>query len=162
WVKASPFYYDNYDCGNWYEVLKQESSNAAFFSLLEDLRRENGNIDSIIRKKVRDHFRNANLSSIENMKGKEGLFSQIQILAGLDYFAEKNMFGDYRFIAINKNREYGGPLFFKDSSEPFNVCRYIDEGQEGHLIRDMQDILLDENKLSQILSSIMANDLRTI
>jgi hypothetical protein len=155
WVRDSPYYYENYNCRNWYEVVRMTDSNA-LISLLEALQKPDVSLDSIIKWKVKDYFRTDNLVTIEALKAETRLFNQIKILTALDYHSEQKMFKNNNgYIAKNNRYNWGDTHFFNNEPELFNVRRYVSEGNDGRLMRDMRDLLQDNDILNAVLHSIL-------
>ncbi len=155
WVRNSPYYYENYNCQNWYEIVRMKDSDA-LMSLLEDLQKPAENLDAIIRRKIHDYFKSGNLTTIDSLKNEHRLFHQIKILAALDYHTEKRMFrGRNGYIAKDDRYGYGDPQFFINSPDIFNIYRYISDGNEGRLMRDMKNLLQDSDMLNLVMASIL-------
>ncbi len=155
WVRYSPFYYENYNCRDWYTVVRSENSSA-LINLMEDLTSPSNSLDSIINKQARTYFVNRNFKTIEALKNEVVLFNQIKILATLDYYTEQKIFSRHKgYIGKDDRYNYGDTPFFVNSPELFNIYRYVSDGRDGRLMRDMKELLQDENKLSGVISQIL-------
>jgi len=154
WVRASPYYYENFNCTDWYEIVRIKNSSP-LMDLLERIS-EGATLDDIIRSRICEYFRSNSLTTVEALKTESQFFDQIKILAAIDYFAEQKMFGSsYGHIAKDNRYDYKDPPFFNNKPDLFNVSRYISDGSEGRLMNILKNILQNNNKLIGILDSII-------
>ncbi len=141
WTKSTPNYYDNYDCQDWYGLVRGKN-NLFLMSLLEDMHDQSIDyLDTIIVAKIKNYFKSKNLDSIESLKAQNRLLDQIRVLCALDYFSDKKMFKNSNgYIAIDHRFDYKDEPFFINKPELFNVYRYINEGQDGRLMKTMKTL----------------------
>jgi uncharacterized protein with ParB-like and HNH nuclease domain len=155
WTKSTPNYYDNYDCQDWFELVRSKN-NIFLTSLLEDLHdKPIEYLDTIIVSKIKNYFKSKPLETIELLKAQSSLIDQIRVLCALDYFSDKKMFKNPNgYIAIDPRYDYKDKPFFNNKPELFNVYRYINEGVDGRLMKTMKLILEDDDRLNKILENI--------
>ena len=155
WLADSPWYYENFDCTNWKELLKSDK-RSHLMRLIYDLKEQGVDLDVLVRGRIKGHFEQNSLTSIERLKSESRFFNQIQIIGALDFYTGKKLFHPSNgYIAKDNRYNYGDAPFFENGAELFNVYRYISDGSQGRLRRDMKDVLQDNIKLNEVLSLIL-------
>lgn len=157
WVQDTPYYYNNYNCQAWYELVRTKAGEY-LLALLDDMHGKTCNyLDIIIKRKAKRHFELNQLTSINSLKAENTLFGQVQILAAIDYYSEKILWKSYGYIAHDVRYTYEGdkPFFTRDRVI-HNIERYIKDGFRGRVIPMMNDVLSNEAKLKQILTDILS------
>lgn len=160
WVRKTPFYYTNYDCADWNEIVQSESGKH-LMQLLEDLAL-NGwkDLDAIIQKKSGEYFKARDYTTVAAIKAETDFYKQVKLLAVLDYFSNNQMFAEDRYYIANDGRftckTYGDKPFFSDGVVIHNVKRYIDSGTNGRMIHEMAGLLKSEVKVQELIDQILA------
>lgn len=158
WVWATPGYYNNYCCNDWFYLVRSESGKY-LLQLLEDLHEKSIDyLDVIIKIKAKQFFVDKNLTSITSIKSVESIFDQIRVLAAIDYYSDKKIWLNGGYIAedirFNSNTYTDTPFFTKDRLL-YNVHRYIGDGWNGRILNMMKNILDNDNKLMIIINDIL-------
>ena len=83
------------------------------------------------------------------MKAKDNLFGQVQVLAAIDYYAEKILWRNSGYIAEDERYTYHDKPFFDIDKTIFNAGRYFMDGSYGRVIHMMESTLQDQAKLNQ-------------
>lgn len=160
WVRKSPYYYVNYDCADWNEIVQTENG-IHLMQLLEDLAL-NGwkDLDSIITKKSGEYLKARGYNTVTTVKAEVDFYKQVKLLAILDYFSENEMFSGEHYHIANDGRftckTYGDKPFFNNGVVIHNVKRYIDNGQNGRVIHDLAGLLKSETKVQELIDEILA------
>lgn len=155
WFQSSPFYYQNYDCMDWKQLV-HDKKGLLLLELIKDLILNSGDIDRIITSRMKKYFVEHKLTTIDALKSEENFFNQIAILAGLDYHNDKNFFsGRNKHMAKEINNVYKEIQFFNNKAVLYNVSRYIGDGQQGILMSNMGKILNDDERLTEIIDVIL-------
>ncbi|MDP2946598.1 MAG: DUF262 domain-containing protein, partial [Nanoarchaeota archaeon] len=159
WVIASPGYYNNYNCHDWYTLVRVEAGKY-LLNLLEDLHgKQVDYLDVIIRKKTKHYFNSKKWTSIDSIKSVETLFDQVRVLTAIDYYSDKTLWKDKSYIAEDirfSSYTYSDTPFFTKDILIYNVTRYIGDGWQGRVLKMMENILKDEIKLGKILNDILS------
>ena len=155
WIRVSPFYYYNYNCQGWYELVRIEAGKN-LLALLEDMHgRPTDYLDIIIKNKIKEYFTKNEYFSIVKLKEEDSLLGQVRVLAAIDFYSERRFWQNGRYIAEEVRYTYKDKSFFNKDRVIFNVGRYIGNGLSGRVIPMMQSTLHDEVKLNQILTNIL-------
>lgn len=157
WDQDSPFYYTNYNCLDWSIIVKSHSSKF-FFELIEDMKGKDVDyLDELIRSKIKTYFVKGGISSIDQMKLQDSLFSQMRILVAIDFYTNKLIWKKYAYIADDNryiNFWTDHTPFFNKHRIIYNIQRYVKDGWQGKIIMEMKNVLTDENKLNNVLAKI--------
>lgn len=160
WVRETPFYYINYNCADWNEVV-QSDSGKYLMQLLEDLAL-NGwkDLNSVIEKKSGKYLKARGYTTVAAIKAETDLYKQVKLLGILDYFSGRSMFGRGHYYIANDGRfnckTYGDKPFFSNGVVIHNVKRYIDSGMHGRVIHELAGLLKSEAKLHELIEQILA------
>lgn len=158
WLQNTPYYYYNYNCQDWYSLVRNDSRKH-LLNLLEALHGKSINyLDTIIKKKAKDFFNKNKLTSIDSIKSKSELFEQVRILVAVDYYSEKLIWNDCGYIAYDErfsSKDYKGESFFNADKLIYNIPRYIGDGWNGRIIDMMKNVLNDDKKLDEIIKLIL-------
>lgn len=156
WIRASPWYYNNYNCQDWSALVRDEKSQY-LLKLLEDMHEKPVDyLDIIVKRKAKGYFNSKNLTSIEDIKSVQSLFDQVRVLAAIDYYSVKRLWKNDGYIAEDTRFTYGDTAFFTNDKRIFNVARYINDGSQGRVLKILSKILTDENRLKEILNQIIS------
>lgn len=159
WIRKSPFYYVNYDCADWNEIVQTESGTH-LMHLLEDLAL-NGwkDLDVIITKKSREYLKAKGYITVAAIKAESDFYKQVKLLAILDYFSEDVMFSEGYYHIANDGmfncKSYGDKSFFVNGVVIHNIKRYIDSGWHGRVINDLAALLKSETKTQELIDTIL-------
>lgn len=155
WERVTPFYYNNYNCQNWNWLVRADAGKY-LLTLLKDMHGKSADhLDDIIKPKINNFFTKNALDSIEKMKSEKRLFSQVRVLAAIDYYSNKILWERYGHIAEDINYTYGDTPFFDRDRRIFNISRYIRNGAEGRIMSIMKNVLSNEEQLKEILINIL-------
>ena len=159
WVVYTPEYYNNYNCQDWYTIVRRASGNY-LLELLKDMHGKSIDyLDTIIKEKAKEYFIENGLNSIESLKAKEELFEQVKVLVAIDYYNANIIWKEAAYIANNENytsKTFDDQPFFARDIVIYNVHRYINDGYYGRIIPLMKDVLQNETKLQEVLDKIIA------
>lgn len=155
WLQETPYYYNNYNCQDWNWLIGDDKGKY-LMQLLQDMHdKESDYIVTIIKNKIKYYFKKNNYQNIENIKQSTGFFKQFRILVALDFYSNDKIWNNGSFIAED-NRYYWkeDAEFFTENKVIYNVSRYVRGGYDGRILSFMKDILIDKNKLKEIINQI--------
>ncbi|MGE5406882.1 MAG: hypothetical protein ACM3NR_04135 [Methanosarcina sp.] len=156
WIQVSPYYYENYDCHDWYSLVR---SNAGKYliELLEDLHgKAISHLDVIIKTKAKEYFIKNDLNSLARIISIEDPYEQFRILSVIDYYSDRLIWRNYSYVAFDDRFTYKGDIpFFITDHRIFNIQRYVDNGWQGRIIDLMKNTLQDAGKLEKIMDEIL-------
>ncbi|WP_224961078.1 DUF262 domain-containing protein [Geomonas subterranea] len=159
WIQDSPYYYTNYNCQNWSEVVKSRASKY-FFELIDDMHGKDINfLDEIIKTKIKNHFASEGVNSIDDMKSQDSLLSQMRVLIAIDFYTNNVIWKKYTYIAQDDRYIHfwtDHTPFFKKHRVVYNIYRYVKDGWQGKVLIDMKNVLCNEDKLNEVLAKIHA------
>jgi hypothetical protein len=164
WIQVTPYYYNNYNTQDWYSLVR-ENSGRHLADLLEDMHEKPlDHLDVIIRKKITGYFISKNLRSVALLKSADSLLDQIRILTAIDYHTDRKLWRKPdRCIAEDArytSDAYGDTPFFAADKVLYNMHRYINDGGYGRILRTLNDVLQDDERLSVILQEILVAGLK--
>ena len=161
WVQDTPYYYKNYNCQNWKKMVR-DSVSKHFFNFVEDMHeRQKEYLDEIIKGKIKEYFKDNNLTTLETVKDRDSLMDRMKILVAIDYFTDKIIWKSEAYIAQSELymwKDYDA-MFFKSDNQVriiYNVGRYIYDGYRGKIQQNMNAVLRDEDRLNEIISLIIS------
>jgi hypothetical protein len=159
WAQDSPYYYNNFDCKDWYWLVRQDKHRVHLLSLLEDMHEKPiSHLDTIIKQKIKSYFIKNEIISLEVIKAASSLRSQVKVLTAIDYFSEKKIWKDYGYLAEDNrfsSKTYGDKPFFNEDRLIYNVFRYVDQGWNGRVLDMIKDTLKNTDELNRILAEIL-------
>lgn len=155
WIEATPHYYQNYACMNWRALVRSDKSKPLML-LINTISQTRKTLDQIIESKIKNYFVTKGLNSVDTLKQEKSFFQQVRILAAIDFHTVKRFFTNSNGHVAKDNRyTYGDKHFFINEPELFNVGRYINDGSDGRLMRNMRHILQDTVKLQEVIDGII-------
>lgn len=155
WVRKTPNYYYNYDCQDWYTIVRLPTGEN-LIDLLEDLHGKNSDfLEDIFKVKAKDYFIRNKLNSITSIKSKKELFEQIKILVAIDYYTEQLIWKEFGYIAEDDRFTFKDDIpFFNSHRVIYNISRYIKDGWQRRILHLMKDTLQNDVKLNEVLKKI--------
>lgn len=158
WKRSTPQYYQNYNCQDWYSLVRSGTEGKYLLDLLEDMHgKQPSYLHTIIKEKARQYFLEKNLASVKEVKQIRGeVFEQVKALAAIDYYTEQRLWKSGKCIAVHDEKfsaEDDDPKFF-GGRVIFNVGQYINSGYYGRIMTDMKDVL-KPSKADKVIERIL-------
>jgi len=155
WTLHTPYYYDNYKCDNWSDVIRGDSSRH-LLRLIADMHGHSiAYLEEIFKKKIAEYFTENGITTVNTLKDQKGLFNQIKTLSAIDFYSDKKLWNGVYHIAEDDRYTFGDISFFVEDRLIYNIAKYVNDGLQGRVFPLMKNVLQDEVRLTQVLNTII-------
>lgn len=154
WIQDSPYYYRNYDCADWYLIVRTQSGKYLKALLNDMYDKPLSYLDKIIKKRIFQYFMEKGLFTIDSIKATESFLDQVKVLTAIDYFSNKVLWANSNFYFAEDDRFILDRSFFNRNRLLFNIQRYHYNDSTKLVYRLMIDILPYDSKIQQIINVI--------
>lgn len=155
WSRETPYYYNNYNCHNWNWLIGNDKGKYLMLLIKEMHDKEFTFINSIIRNKIKHHFKTNNFQKLENIRQVTGFFNQFKVLVAFDFYAENKIWNFGSYIAEDNRYLWKDDAnFFNETRVFYNIDRYVRDGFSGRLLSFLKNVLINEKKLTEIINQI--------
>lgn len=155
WLQETPYYYNNYNCYDW-SWLVRDFKGKYLLQLLKDMHDKGFDfIKTLIKNKIKHHFKENNYHNLENIKQTTGFLNQFKVLVAIDFYSENKIWDFGGYIAEDNRYDWNDDSkFFEQTKVLYNIDRYVRDGYSGRVLSFMKNVLKDEENIKEIIIQI--------